>query len=82
MSTNVDDLTRKRALESGMDFFLPKPFTLQKFTEIIKISMQKHSAIRNSAALALAAASAANSPTQGVACDFSISEFENGAYAP
>jgi len=41
MSTNVDDETRRRALEAGMDFFLPKPFTLQKFTEIIKISMQK-----------------------------------------
>lgn len=43
MSTNVDDATRKRALEAGMDFFLPKPFTLQKFTEIIKISIHKNS---------------------------------------
>lgn len=46
MSTNVDDATRKRALEAGMDFFLPKPFTLQKFTEIIKISIHKNS-LRN-----------------------------------
>ncbi|KAJ1410580.1 hypothetical protein B484DRAFT_188163 [Ochromonadaceae sp. CCMP2298] len=37
MSTNVDEVTRRRALDAGMDFFLPKPFTLQKFTEIVKI---------------------------------------------
>lgn len=54
MSTNVDDATRKRALEAGMDFFLPKPFTLQKFTEIIKISIHKDS-LRQSSANALGA---------------------------
>lgn len=38
MSTNVDEQTRQRALEAGMDHFLPKPFTLQKFIEAIKFS--------------------------------------------
>eukprot|EP01038_Epipyxis_sp_PR26KG_P012053 gene12053-16129_t len=38
MSSNIDDLTRARALECGMDFFLPKPFTLEKFIETIRAS--------------------------------------------
>jgi len=42
MSTDVDNDTRRRALASGMDYFLPKPFTLQKFTEIIRDSMEKN----------------------------------------
>lgn len=43
MSTNVDDETRRRAFESGMDFFLPKPFTLQKFTETLRMAIdQQH----------------------------------------
>lgn len=67
MSTNVDDLTRKRALEAGMDFFLPKPFTLQKFTEIIKISIQKNNALRN--------VSPHVPPPQ--ASDYSVSEASN-----
>ena len=42
MSTDVDADTRRRALAAGMDYFLPKPFTLQKFTEIIRDSMEKN----------------------------------------
>jgi len=38
MSTNIDEQTKARALEAGMDHFLPKPFTLQKFIEAIKLS--------------------------------------------
>ena len=64
MSTNVDDVTRKRALDAGMDFFLPKPFTLQKFTEIIKISIQKNAGRR--------ASSQARAPG---GCDVSVTEF-------
>jgi CheY-like chemotaxis protein len=72
MSTNVDDLTRKRALEAGMDFFLPKPFTLQKFTEIIKISIQKNSTRCPSAQV--------HAPS---GCDVSVTEFNsNSAYSP
>jgi CheY-like chemotaxis protein len=40
MSTNVDNETRQKALSAGMDYFLPKPFTLQKFADILKTSMQ------------------------------------------
>lgn len=43
MSTDVDSTTRKRALDAGMDYFLPKPFTLHKFTEIIRSSIEKNS---------------------------------------
>jgi CheY-like chemotaxis protein len=41
MSTNIDEETRKRALGAGMDYFLPKPFTLQKFMETIKLSREQ-----------------------------------------
>jgi CheY-like chemotaxis protein len=39
MSTDIDNETRDKALSCGMDYFLPKPFTLQKFIETIKRSM-------------------------------------------
>ncbi len=38
MSTDIDRETRDKALASGMDYFLPKPFTLQKFVETIRQS--------------------------------------------
>jgi CheY-like chemotaxis protein len=40
MSTSIDDETRERALKAGMDFFLPKPFTLQKFIETLRQSRE------------------------------------------
>lgn len=40
MSTSIDDETRDRALKAGMDFFLPKPFTLQKFIETLRQSRE------------------------------------------
>lgn len=43
MSTDVDSVTRRRALDAGMDYFLPKPFTLQKFTEIVRQGVEKNS---------------------------------------
>ena len=48
MSTDVDSFTRRRALDSGMDYFLPKPFTLQKFTEIIRASIAAKDSRQNS----------------------------------
>ncbi len=43
MSTSIDEETRLKALDCGMDHFLPKPFTLQKFIEAIKTSREsKH----------------------------------------
>jgi CheY-like chemotaxis protein len=41
MSTNIDEETRKRALNAGMDYFLPKPFTLQKFIDTIRLSKEQ-----------------------------------------
>jgi CheY-like chemotaxis protein len=41
MSTNIDEETRKRALNAGMDYFLPKPFTLQKFIDTIRLSREQ-----------------------------------------
>lgn len=38
MSTCIDEDTRSRALAAGMDYFLPKPFTLEKFIETIRSS--------------------------------------------
>mmetsp|Transcript_19350 Transcript_19350/g.26456 ORF Transcript_19350/g.26456 Transcript_19350/m.26456 type:complete len:653 (-) Transcript_19350:344-2302(-) len=38
MSSNSDAATKNKALECGMDFFLPKPFTLEKFIETIRLS--------------------------------------------
>eukprot|EP01033_Poteriospumella_lacustris_P003267 gene3267-2409_t len=40
MSGNIDDETRERAFRAGMDFFLPKPFTLQKFIETLRQSRE------------------------------------------
>lgn len=40
MSANIDDETRERAFRAGMDFFLPKPFTLQKFIETLRQSRE------------------------------------------
>jgi CheY-like chemotaxis protein len=36
MSSNTDDATKQRALDAGMDYFMPKPFTLEKFIDTIK----------------------------------------------
>lgn len=41
MSTDINDETRDKALACGMDYFLPKPFTLQKFIETIKRSHEE-----------------------------------------
>ncbi len=38
MSTNIDAETRDKSLACGMDYFLPKPFTVQKFIETIRQS--------------------------------------------
>lgn len=38
MSSSVDEITRQKALDSGMDFFLPKPFSLEKFIETTRQS--------------------------------------------
>lgn len=38
ISTNIDEETRTKAMEAGMDYFLAKPFTLQKFIETIRMS--------------------------------------------
>ncbi len=40
MSTMVDEDTKMRALGAGMDYFLPKPFTLEKFIETIRLSRE------------------------------------------
>ncbi len=48
MSTNIDEETKKRALDAGMDFFLPKPFTLQKFIDTIKLSRDQRRAANGS----------------------------------
>lgn len=48
MSTNCDDETRDKAIDAGMDFFLPKPFTLQKFVETLRLSKVKRIAINSS----------------------------------
>jgi CheY-like chemotaxis protein len=46
MSTNIDEETRDRALAAGMDFFLPKPFTLEKFLDTLRRSRaQRHQQI-------------------------------------
>lgn len=36
MSSSVDEETRKKALACGMDYFLPKPFTIGKFMNAIR----------------------------------------------
>lgn len=41
MSTNIDEETRDRALAAGMDFFLPKPFTLEKFLDTLRRSREQ-----------------------------------------
>lgn len=41
MSTNIDEETKSKAIEAGMDFFLPKPFTLKKFIDTIKLSREQ-----------------------------------------
>lgn len=40
MSSNVDECTKKQALDCGMDYFLPKPFTIDKFMEAIRVGNQ------------------------------------------
>jgi CheY-like chemotaxis protein len=40
ISSAIDDETRDRALAAGMDFFLKKPFTIEKFIETLRISKQ------------------------------------------
>jgi CheY-like chemotaxis protein len=40
MSTDVDEETQQKALSAGMDYFLPKPFTLEKFIETIRLSRE------------------------------------------
>jgi CheY-like chemotaxis protein len=47
MSTNIDEETRKRALNAGMDYFLPKPFTLQKFIDTIRLSKEQRKQVGN-----------------------------------
>lgn len=38
MSSCADEATRRKALESGMDYFLSKPFSLERFIETIMLS--------------------------------------------
>lgn len=45
MSTNIDEETKTRALDCGMDFFLPKPFTLKKFIDTIRMSRDPTSSV-------------------------------------
>ena len=37
MSANSDDATKKEALAMGMDFFIPKPFNMDKFLELLNL---------------------------------------------
>ena len=41
MSANIDEVTQKSALETGMDDFCPKPFSYIEFEKIIRKNLHK-----------------------------------------